>query len=356
MDFKGLFQKKELFFAVDVGASSVKVVEFDLTGGRPRLIHSSSAPLTGEVFTSNSISQSQKVADKINSILDNHNVGSKRAVVAVPGPSVFTKRIKMAKASDEELDTNVQFEAGSFIPHNINAVKLDYHVLGESTKNQLDVLVVAVKNEIIDSYLDTLGIAGVNVGIVDVDYFALQNVFELNYPEYFQSNVALVNIGARYSAINICRDGQPLFTGDISVGGRQFTEALAEGLGLSVEEAEKLKRGKIADSPNSEAARDVLKKSVEEAAIELNRQLSFFWSSTGSDEGIDKIMLCGGGSLTVGLVEELQERTGIECELLDPFRAVERTGEASTDEERVYGIAAGLALREFGDKVKPILN
>jgi type IV pilus assembly protein PilM len=275
----------------------------------------------------------------------------------MPGSSVFTKRVKMARMSLEELADNIQLEAGNFIPHNINAVKLDYHILGEAGKNQMEVLVVAVKEEVVDSFMDTLAFAGLEAAVIDVDYFALQNIFELANPERVDKTVGLINVGARFSSINICSNGASLFTGDVSIGGKLFTEGLIEQLSVSADEAEQMKRSPALAGEMADEVREALEKNIEYVASEFNRQLSFFWSASGAEETIDRILIAGGGARIAGLVEEMSEKTGIVCEYIDPLIGIEVPAGFDKAYIReispVVGVAAGLALREPGDKLIP---
>ena len=153
MNIETLFRKSNKFFGLDIGQSSIKVVELEPLGGN----HDRFKQRGEEVF-------------RLQILLN------KKAVIGLPGPSVFTKRIKVPKVDESELLSSVQFEAANYIPHNIQAVKLDYAVIKEVGKDSLEVLVVAVKNEIIDSYTDAVMMAGIQVGIADVDFFALQNI------------------------------------------------------------------------------------------------------------------------------------------------------------------------------------
>ena len=315
------------------------------------------APLKGDIFSNNVLSGAARVSEAIIQLTESQGISNERVAIAVPAPSVFTKKIKVPRMSLKELDANIQFEAGNFIPHNINAVRLDYHIVGDGGKNQLDVLVAAVKNEIIDSFLNAVEMAGIGVAIADVDTFAMQNMFEHNYPELTAKTIALVNMGQRYSSINICKGGDSLFCGDVAIGGKVFTDSLAEVFSLSSEDAERLKVLGDKTNPLYDAAVDIMHKNVEQVAAEFNRQLSFFWNASGSDEGIDHIFLTGGGSCAPGLLEELSDKTGIECELMDPFRAIEVP--ASFDAAYIkslspfIGVAVGLALREPGDRMAP---
>ncbi len=357
MDIMKLLGRSESLVAVDFGSTAIKLVELNMRSSRPTLTNFGLLPLDEDIYSGNVITHGDYASEQLLALLEANSVDDKRIVTAMPGPSVFTKKIKMDKMDLEELRTNIQFEAGSFIPHNIDAVQLDFHVLGEAPGNQLDILVVAVKNEIIDGVLDCIALAGLETAIVDVDYFALQNIFEFNYPEHLSETVALIDIGSRFSSICICRDGGTLFTGDMSIGGNTITEELETQLGLGFDEAEELKKQASAGEQVEERAQQVIHENVEHVASEFNRQLSFFWSASGAEEGIDRIFLTGGGSLMKGLREQIAEQTGIETLFLDPLKEIDC--EEGFDEKYlkelspVMSIGLGLSLREPGDRILP---
>ncbi len=357
MGLKDLFSSKEDLVAIDIGLSGVKLLELDVNTTEPEVLNIAAAPLPADVFSNNAVAKTEVVAEKISMLLEANGIGDERAVIAMPGPSVFTKRISMPKMSRAELNANVQLEAGSFLPHNVGAVKIDYHILGEKGKNNLDLLVAAVKSEIVDSYIECLALAGLDVAVVDVDYFALQNCFELCYPELHRRTITLIDIGARYARINICRDGQSLFTGDLAMGGRIFTEAIMQELGVGFDEAERMKKGETVQGADNGAVHEIIDRKVEYVASELNRQLSLFWNASGADDGIDRIMLTGGGALTSGLLEELSEKTGIACEVLDPFKGLEcgeEIDKAYLQEIKAFmAVAVGMGIRQAGDRIMP---
>lgn len=348
-----LFNKHESLLSIDIGSCGIKLIEFDSRGDKPLLVNLGFAPLTPDVFSGSLLGKTERVAEQLHSLLEANNITGKRVSLAMPGPSVITKRIKMPKQNLNDLSASIQFEASNFIPHNIDAVRLDFHILGESG-NQYDILVVAVKNEVIDSFLECLTLVGLEAAVVDVDYFALQNMFELNYPALIDQTSALLNIGARYSSINICQGGASLFTGDIPVGGKLFTDLLVEQLGVSEAEAEKKKRAAATATEETAEVRELIDQKVEYVAGEISRQLSFFWNAAGSDAGIQHLFVSGGGSLTPGLIDELSEKTGLKCERIDPFQGVE-CGEsidtaALAEFTPIMGVSVGLGLRQAGDR------
>ncbi len=354
-NLQGLFRKQESLIAIDIGATSVKLLELDISGDKPRLLNIGMSPLAGEIFTNNVIAKPEKVAEQVTALLEANSISDKRTVVAMPAPAVFTKKIKTQKLPPDELGDNIQYEAANIIPHSIDAVRLDYHVIGNAGKNQLEVLVVAVKTEIIDSYMSCLGLAGLETAVVDIDHFALQNMFEMAVPNIGAKTTALINMGARYSAINICKEGNSLFTGDIPVGGRVFTDALMTELGVPVDVAESLKRPNSDRGNHAAATQEILDKNVEYVASEFNRQLSFFWNASGAEEGIDQIYICGGGTLVPGIGREIAEKTGIECVSLDPLTAIDCGSNFDAqylkDLSPFMGICVGMGTRQPGDKM-----
>ena len=355
MDLSKLFKKKGSLLGIDIGGSSLKLVEIDINLPIPRLLNAKIQKVNGEVFLNNIVTNQEKVKEGILKIIEGVNLENKRIVTGVPGPSVFTKKIKVPKLDKNELKSHIQFEAGNLIPHNINAVKLDYHIIGESGKNNLDVLIVAVKNEVIDSILSCFALADLEVAIVDVDQFALQNIFENNYPELFYNTVAIVNIGSRYSSVNICKGGESLFTGDIPIGGKAVNDEIQEATNLKPEQVEKIKNGEVQNEENKKIINDIIQKNSEFISTEINRQLGFFCTAIGNDEGLDNIILSGGSALLKGLVEAIQEKTEVETFILDPFLGFDIVDTLNADLIKKISpqlsICMGMSLRKFNDKI-----
>src|SRR5262249_59572975 len=171
-------------------------------------------------------------------------------------------------------------EAGHVIPDSVDNVNLDYQVMDWiEDGNKMEVLVVTVKREIINSYTEAIRAAELEPVLVDVDYFALENMFELNYDLPEGHPIGLVNIGARYSSINILKHGRSTFTGDVPVGGAEYSDALVRQLGVSPADADAIKTGRHPRNIDMSAVEPVLG-SVTEFIVEgIQRSLSFFWTA-----------------------------------------------------------------------------
>lgn len=337
-------------FALDIGSGSIKLLELDLSGSKPKLVNLGVAPTPSDAITNNMIVKSEAVAEAVKKLIQAQGLEAKQVIFGLPGPSAFSKKIMLPKQSPEELAQNIEFEAGNYIPHQIEDVRLDYQVLRE-VGSQIEVLLVAVKNDIVSTFLNTISAAGLEPLIADVDFYALENAFELNYPEELSRTLAIVDLGARYSNIHILQDGRSLFTGDISSGGRVVTDKISDALGVSRAEAEQIK---LQLQDNSDSVKNALKVGLDQLVGELHRQLGFFWSAAATDKPLEVIYLCGGSALLPGLKEALTAKTGIRVELFDPFRNIQRGDNIDEAYLREMApsmtVSVGLALRHLGDK------
>jgi len=351
----GLGLKRETV-GLDIGASSVKAVQLKQDRAGYQLVRLGIAALHPETIVDGVIMDSGTVISAIQQIFTENQIKTKDVAVAVSGHSVIVKKIKVAKMKPEELEEAISFEAEQYVPYAIEDVNLDFQVL-ETTNpdaNEMDVLLVAVKKDIINDYLSIISTAGLNAVVVDVDAFALQNAFEIASEVDRDQVVGLVNLGAAVMNINILRDRISEFTRDSALGGNRYTESIQKMLGLSYEQAEGLKLGGQVDGRTFEDARAAIDMVNTELAGEIRRSFDFFRSSSPSDT-IHRVILSGGSARLPGLVEFLSENLEIPCEVANPLRNV-KADPKQFDPEYLQVIApqlavsVGLALRQAGDK------
>jgi len=189
--------------------------------------------------------------------------------------------------------------------------------------------------------------------VVDIDAFALQNVYEYNYEPPPDLTVALLNLGASVMNINIVRGRTPLFTRDVSVGGNQYTDSLQKELDLGFDEAETLKTGVTLPGISDEARLPVIKSVSEIIVLEIQRTFDFFRATAGG-EHIQKLYLAGGSSRVYGLPDLMKQELGIPVEQLNPFRRIKYAeagpiGELVSSQGPRLAVAVGLGLRSFED-------
>ncbi len=350
-----LFSRTKGLVGLDIGSSAMKLVELKERKDEYWLQRLGVEPLSPEAIVDGSIMDSSLVVDAIHRLNEATGVKLQEFATSLSGHSVIIKKIQIPAMAPDDLAEQIRWEAEQYIPFDINDVRLDYVVLneGEPGQENMDVLLVAVKRDKVNDYVSVISQAGKTPALVDVDAFAVQNAYEANYDLDPLKVVALVNIGASVTNINILVRGQTSFWRDISAGGNQFTEALQREFNLSFEQAERLKRGQAVDRYQPADARSVLDVVSEELASEVQKTFDFF-AATSSEGPVDEIMLCGGCALTPNLQQVLRERFGVPTEMLDPLRRIHyREGDFDRDWLRsispMLAVAVGLAIRRQGD-------
>jgi type IV pilus assembly protein PilM len=349
-----VFSREKGVVGLDIGSSAVKLVELKERKGDFQLLRVGLEALSPEAIVDGSIMDSSLVVDAIHKLTDETKVKNPNFGTSLSGHSVIIKKIQVPAMAPEELAESITWEAEQYIPFDIADVRMDYVPLGdpEPGRDQMDVLLVAVKRDKVNDYVSVISQTGKTPALVDVDAFALQNAYEVNYELDPLKVVALVNIGAGVTNINVLARGQSVFWRDISFAGNQFTEALQREYSLSFEQAESLKRGTPIDRYSAADARPILDGVSAEMAGELQKTFDFFRATT-SEGAVDEIVLAGGGALTPNLPQILRERFGVPVEILDPFRRV-HVKESEFDAAwlrsvaPMLAIAVGLAIRKVG--------
>jgi type IV pilus assembly protein PilM len=267
---------------------------------------------------------------------------------------VIIKKITLPAMSPEELAESIQWEAEQYIPFDINDVNLDYVPLtSPGTGDNIDVILVAVKKEKINDYTSVISQTGKLPVLVDVDAFALQNCYEANYEMEDGRVLALVNVGASVTNVNVLSGGTSMFWRDITFGGNQYTDAIQRELSLSFEQAEDLKRGKAVADYTIQQVIPILNSVSEDFAGELRKTLDFFTATSGA-ERVDEIVLAGGGSGVLNLDAILRDKFGIPVSIMDPFRKISVDESQFNPEDLAeiapsMAVAVGLAMRKLGD-------
>ena len=352
-----LFRKSKSIVGLDIGSSAVNAVELKPSGKGFRVAAFGSEPVPPDSIVDGAIIDAGSVADAIRRVFDgNAAFKAKDVCASLSGNAVIVKKITLPVMTESELNESIYWEAEQYIPFDIQDVNLDYQILdpgtGPDSRGSMEVLLVAAKKEKIGDYTSVIAQAGRTPIIVDVDAFALQNAYEVNYGLEPGQVVVLLNAGASAININILQGDQSVFTRDISMGGNAYTEAVQKELDLPFESAEQLKKGVPVDGATFEEAQPVLRAITENVLLEIQKTFDFFKATASSDQ-IDRLMLSGGASRVDGFREMLQERFHAPVEDFDPFRAVgwdaKKLGEPA-DHAATAAVAVGLALRKVGDR------
>jgi type IV pilus assembly protein PilM len=319
-----LFGKKKSVAGLDVGSSAIKMVELDGKMNSLSLVSLGFENLPDDTIVDGQIMELNTVAEVIQNICTNHNITANEVVTGVSGHSVIIKNIVLPPMSKDELEESIDWHAEEHIPYDLADVSLDYQITSENSE-ATSVLIAACKRERIDNIKQAIQLSGRQPVVIDVDTFALQNCYEVNYQPDESQIVTLLNIGASTMNVNIVQGTRSLFTRDITVGGSQFTDVLQRSLGISFQQAEAVKRGVM------EAAEGVEEKSIEPlmndvteiVALEIQKTFDFYRATNEDSEiVVQKILISGGGSKLKGLAEDLSARLELPVEVLDPFRQI----------------------------------
>lgn len=336
----------------------MKAIEVKSVGKGYRVIGFGSEPVPPDSIVDGAIIDGAAVADAVRRLFDSRGIKTRDVAASLSGNAVIVKKITLPVMTEAELAESIYFEAEQYIPFDIQDVNLDYQILDKGDaaagKGSMDVLLVAAKKEKIADYTGVIAQAGRTAVIVDVDAFALQNAYEVNYGIEPNAVVVLLNAGASATNINILHGEQSVFTRDISIGGNAYTEALQRELNLPYETADALKRGTHADGVSYDDARPVLRAVSENVMLEIQKTFDFFKATASSDK-IDRIMLSGGASRAEGFTEMLSERFEAPVEPFDPFKRVAFDAkkfqiDSIAEAAPTAAVAVGLALRRLGDR------
>jgi type IV pilus assembly protein PilM len=354
----GLFGKKKGLVGLDIGSSAVKAVELrpgGKGGAEYQLMNLGIEPLPPEAIVDGAIMDSGAVIDAIQRLFSQNKIKTGDVATSVSGNAVIVKKISLPQMSTEELAESIHWEAEQYIPFDIQDVALDYEVVeGGASGGNMDVLLVAVKKDKISDYTSVISQAGKNPAVVDVDVFALQNAYEVNYGVDPGRVIALLNVGASIMNINIVRGSNSVFNRDIAVGGNQYTDAIQKDLNLSFDQAEALKKGASVEGASPENLSPILHTVSENIALEIQKTFDFF-KATSSEDRIDRIFLSGGTSKIRGLQELLGDRFEAGVEIMNPFNNITYNPK-SFDPELIAdigpsaAIAVGLGARKVGDR------
>jgi len=348
-------KKKDHLVGLDIGSRSVKVAEVKDTSSGRSLTRFGAIDIAPGIIEEDGIKNPEAAADSISQMFKLYNVKQHNVAISVGGYSVIVKKINVQNMPEEQLQETIHLEAEQYIPFDISDVNLDFQILGgsELNPNQMSVLLVAAKKEMISDYLNVMELAGLNPCTIDVDAFALQNIYEANY-EAENECVALIDIGANKTSLNILKNNSSVFMRDVSLGCSQINHRIVSQVDCSIEEAEEIKNNENQDRMPQEDLNEIVSSIVADWTTEIRRALDFFYS-TYPDDQIKKIVLSGGGANIKEFRKMLAVQTSTEVSMINPFDKFQ-IDESHVDTAYLNkmapqaAICLGLALRRVDDK------
>jgi type IV pilus assembly protein PilM len=371
---------------LDIGSSVVKAVQLRRSGKGIELEKFGIAEIYpgGDKKAAAASVRELKMA-AVRAALQKANISAKQAITAVSGESIIVRYIQLPDMPEEELKNALKWEAEEYIPFHIDEVNIDSVILGRAGEGgKVDVLLVSAKKELVNEHVDLVRAIGLTPVIIDVDSFAFLNCFEINYQPNPTDVIALINIGAEITNINVYMGGISRFSRDITIAGDTLTTAIQSRLGTSFAQAEELKvtegaplpavegegegpaesglldtiRGTVEKITGEELGEDsqeaiaakVIKNSLNNLVSEIRRSIQFF-ENQANGRTVQKVVLGGGTSKLRNLDKLFAHELNLPVEIIDPLRRISVVGrdidsDALIKSKQMLGVGMGLALRK----------
>ncbi|MGZ3743795.1 MAG: type IV pilus assembly protein PilM [Pseudobdellovibrionaceae bacterium] len=350
-----MFFKSKKVLGLDIGTSSIKIAELDVSRKGVQLLSFGFAPTPPNSVAAGEISDTTSVRVAVQGLVS--EIGSKRKSISTGmwGTAVIIKKITIPKMDQKLIQDQIRFEAEQYIPFDINNISLAHHVLSTSaSEDTLDILLIAAQNELVSQYTAVVESAGLKCSVLDVSGFALANCFEANYGKLSRDVVGILNFGASITNFVVIQRGDVVFCRDVPVGGQNYTNEIHKSMGISRHEAEALKLSAV--SRRGEVPADVhsiIHSTNEMVTDEIRNSLDFL-SATTNGLTLSHCFYTGGSSTTTGLIENISRATGIRFEPFNPFAKITGNSRKFSPDylnqiSHFAAIATGLGLREAGD-------
>ena len=351
-----LFKKKDLI-GLDIGTNSLKIAQLKKGSKGYTMVKGGLKPLPQGAISEDKIFDRQTIIEAIKQLVQEQKIITKDVATSVSGRSVIVKRIKLPQMDEEELMESIFYEAEQYIPFDINDVNLDFQIMNnakQKEEGQMDVLLVAVKKERIQDIVSIITEAGLIPSVVDIDVFALENQYELNYPKEMNQYIVLLDIGADTMNMNILWEGQTIFTRDASLGGNNYSKILQNKLGLDFAQIERFKLGEHIEGVTEEQLIPLRESFYEEIFSEIQRSFDYF-RATADDTPIAKVMISGGTSKIDNFDQVLAHHFELAVEKTDPFKEItinpnQFNADWLAKVSPMMAVVVGLALRRVDDR------
>lgn len=333
---------------LSIGTSSIKLAELKKSGKTYKLIHFGVVQLAEDGVVNREIVNSVAVIEGIKTLKNQLKLKNKMVCTSLSGNAVIVKRMSIEVQNPKELQEQVFWEAEQYLPFEASDVVMDYHLLTKAKEKNADLILVAAKRSVLDGYMGAVEQAGLKPKWVDTDFFALQNIFEANYPIGPNEAVAVVDLGAASLKMVVVHGGVPVFTKDSGIGGASLTAEIQKQLGLSYSDAEAMKLSASGGSMPQEVS-DLMQMMSDQFATEIKRSIEFYHaSSTGVP--VSYILLAGGSARIPELSRWIEEKVGLPTQLLNPFNTITYDPKVFTQDYlsaigSMASVPIGLALR-----------
>ena len=314
----------------------------------PRVSAWGVAPMPAGAFSENTIADPGQVAEALNGLIAKSGAKTESAAVSISSSHAITKILGMPKdIGENELEEQISIEALHFIPYPIDEVNIDFEVIGTSATNdqENDVLLVACRRSIVDSYIDLIEDVNFQLKYVDIDTYALERVYRSQHGLGANSDepVAIFDIGSNSSHLMVLDNERVLYSRHQNFGALQLIKLIRKEYGVTADEAQEIL---LSSQPPGDFLTVVQEPFVDMLNQEIKRALQFFYSSS-SFSNIDSIVLAGACSSMSGLSDDLEVKLRTKVTVMDPLKnaTIQSNRDAIEAMAPSLSVAYGLALR-----------
>lgn len=347
-------RKPKSCLGIDIGTSSVKVVQLKRSEGRYKLETYGELQTYGYLEKLNDPVQTKslkilesQVIEMVRKIIKEAGAGTKRAAISIPVFSSFVSIIDLPPMSEKELPNALKFEAKRYVPISLSEVRIDWRVIEHKDKVGFRVLLVAVPKEVINKYLRIAKALGLKLSALELESFSYIRSLMGSDP----STSCILDFGARSTSFTIIDKGFIQMSHSLDIAGTELTKALSHGIGVDFRRAEAYKREKGLDHKEIESGKevkDILLTFVDKVVLEVERMIDAYQKKASGK--VTKLILSGGSGNLIGLKEYLEKRLGIDIVMADPWARVSFPPIIEPILKEIaprFAVAVGLAMREI---------
>lgn len=358
----GLFSRKKRIAGLDIGEHSIKFAEVKKNGHGIELVNFALLPTPREAMMGGTLPEHFALASSLKQIIEICDGKAPKVAMSLSANSVLIRHFTLPDMPENEMAEAVKFEVEANLPIPISEMTVDFIKVGEATDGDVrkyEIMIVAAKNAIIQKVVESVSISGIEPVRLDIEPLALLRTVQLDENLDLDGSFAIVNIGSSNTNISIFENSVLRFTRGVAVGGNKISSNLSNYLGISIEEAEQIKRdislsfpvetedtGFIADN-KVESIHPV----IDELFMEISRTMEFYQAKYRGQK-VNKIYFCGGTASLNGLAKLASSQLYIESEILNPFKNISISSKLSAHKTKIeeagsaMAVAVGLALSE----------
>ncbi|MEI7498732.1 MAG: type IV pilus assembly protein PilM [Candidatus Falkowbacteria bacterium] len=345
----GLFSPASSYLGIDIGVSSIKIVELKQDKNQPKLLSYGFTEGSQAGLAFDWPSNAKRAAQMINKVRHEAGMNARQAIAALPGYAVFSSVISIAKVAKSEIDSAVRWEAKKVIPVPLEDMVLDWRKIelpNEANNGTISVLLTGAPRSMVKKYIDIFKEAEINLLSLETDTFSLVR----SLVGHDTSTVMLAELGTNTTEISVIDQGIPLLMRSIDMGGISITKAISENLGVGLDRAEQFKFD-LNLGGLDQNSQDAVPKTIIEVINPLINELKYVINIFNNKHGrpVEKLVLSGGGALLVNLPSYLSKILNLNVIIGSPWSRISYPADLKPVLDEIaprMSVAVGLALRQ----------